>query len=170
MNIRSCEEYVVSEVIRLKEDLERYQNLVKEYSDDPRKFNHGDFCSIKIEEGNFYSGSTIYRSDMGELCDKFGREKLEEALTNDETLEDLGKVFLSWHKGIEVNCMDYDLMLVGKKSLYVITNFDSERSSPSIYKIDDIDYSLEEEVIHNNIKEKFRENIEDFLKSNEKED
>ena len=171
--IKTCEEYVINELDKAKKDLieakdeiEDLRGKLDNYSEDPRKFCKEDFVSTLMKRGKFYGGSTIYRSDVEELENKFSEDKLKEALTNDEVLEELGKVSISWHKGIEVNEYTYDMVITTPKGVYVVTNINNDYS-PNIYAVDDTDYSFDEEVIHKNISEEFRDRINTYLNREE---
>lgn len=167
--IKSCEEYVIkeletvkSELSKAKEEINNLNSIIDTYSEDPRKFCSKDFVSTSMKKGKFYSGSTIYRSDFESLKDKFGEDKLREALTNDEVLEELGKFSISWHKGIDVNEYTYDMIITTLKGVFVVTNINDDYS-PNIYAIDDTDYSFDEEVIHKNTSKEFRDRINNYL-------
>ena len=189
--IKTCEQYVLAELDRTKKLLDVANDTILDLQKDldvlrgDCKYNykeHLNTIELSKEPSYYYYGTVNIRSyskDMIALEETVGEEKLKEALTSDEVLEEIGntkfKSNYKWYEqAIEIDKYQYDWLFSkevdGKPDIYVITDIINSDAICNMYNINDTEFSLDREVLYNNLKKELREEIEKYLINKDKKE
>ena len=173
MEIKTCDEYVINELEKTKEELFLVNKVIEELQEKLEAYNSADSLTLDEKSGVFYSFHVTSYYNMEELLEKligkdFSLEDAKSCLDDDIKLNKLMSVKArSWSSENKVKEYNYQNLLTYSGRDYAIT---ITEDSCHIFKLDDKQnyHADKKSLAEKNILEEFKENLNKYIESEEK--
>lgn len=171
MEIKTCEEYVINELERVRNELFLTQNKLEEvkeqinqYNENPSMFFKGDFVHILEKKGVYYRVNAAYSHSIKESIEDgtLTKKQIKNFLKNEN--EDFLSIEVGdknrWSRDCigKIDEYDYDFISVKDGKTYVI-----KFSYPSIYEANVDDIWLNEEDAKRELVKQVKETLQGIL-------